>query len=153
MIHGDLEGLHARFEEQRTLNDRLENDLLRVNQSTDSGRVSGTATPSGDPLAGMNLGRKVSQLLRVCPRTDPTYQQEINNITATPPSSSAETSILPIITSQRDRFRQRNAELEEVSFSAPLLRLDTDPLLAVGTSSTIRDDLRATNGNQITSSG
>ena len=27
--------------------------------------------------------------------------------------SSAETSILPIITSQRDRFRQRNAELEE----------------------------------------
>lgn len=28
-------------------------------------------------------------------------------------ASSAETSILPIITSQRDRFRQRNAELEE----------------------------------------
>lgn len=29
--------------------------------------------------------------------------------------SSAESSILPIVTSQRDRFRQRNAELEEVS--------------------------------------
>ena len=29
------------------------------------------------------------------------------------PATSAETSILPIITSQRDRFRQRNAELEE----------------------------------------
>lgn len=29
--------------------------------------------------------------------------------------TSAETSILPIITSQRDRFRSRNAELEEVS--------------------------------------
>lgn len=64
MIHGDLEGLHARFEEQRSLNDRLENDLLRVNQSTDSGRASGTATPSGDPLAGMNLGRKVRELGR-----------------------------------------------------------------------------------------
>ena len=63
MIHGDLEGLHARFEEQRTLNNRLENDLLRVNHSTDSGRASGTATPSQDPLAGMNLGRKVCWFL------------------------------------------------------------------------------------------
>ena len=34
---------------------------------------------------------------------------------AQPFTSSAETSILPIITSQRDRFRQRNGELEEVS--------------------------------------
>lgn len=63
LIHGDLEGLHSRFEEQRSLNDRLENDLLRINQSTDSGRASGTATPSGDPLAGMNLGRKVRRSL------------------------------------------------------------------------------------------
>ncbi|KAG1849820.1 CASP C terminal-domain-containing protein [Suillus tomentosus] len=30
-----------------------------------------------------------------------------------PCTSSADTSILPIVTSQRDRFRQRNAELEE----------------------------------------
>lgn len=29
-------------------------------------------------------------------------------------TSSADTSILPIVTSQRDRFRQRNAELEDV---------------------------------------
>lgn len=39
--------------------------------------------------------------------------QEANGIVATPFTSSAETSILPIITSQRDRFRQRNGELEE----------------------------------------
>jgi homeobox protein cut-like len=30
-----------------------------------------------------------------------------------PFASSADSSILPIVTSQRDRFRQRNAELEE----------------------------------------
>jgi homeobox protein cut-like len=29
--------------------------------------------------------------------------------------ANGDTSILPIVTSQRDRFRQRNAELEEVS--------------------------------------
>lgn len=41
--------------------------------------------------------------------------QDLNGGVATPFTSSAETSILPIITSQRDRFRQRNGELEEVS--------------------------------------
>jgi hypothetical protein len=39
--------------------------------------------------------------------------------TPTPGPSTAETSILPIITSQRDRFRTRNAELEEVRMPAP----------------------------------
>ena len=34
--------------------------------------------------------------------------------TPIPFTSSADTSILPIVTSQRDRFRARNAELEEV---------------------------------------
>lgn len=32
-----------------------------------------------------------------------------------PSPANGDTSILPIVTSQRDRFRQRNAELEEVS--------------------------------------
>lgn len=64
MMNGDLEGLHSRFEEQRSLNDRLENDLLRINQSTDSGRASGAGTPSGDPLAGL-LARKVGLFLHL----------------------------------------------------------------------------------------
>lgn len=33
--------------------------------------------------------------------------------TITAPASTSDSSILPIVTSQRDRFRQRNAELEE----------------------------------------
>lgn len=49
-----------------------------------------------DPLAGLNISKK-----------------DVNGTTATPFTSSAETSILPIITSQRDRFRLRNGELEE----------------------------------------
>lgn len=56
-ITGDLEGLHSRFEEQRVLNDRLENDLLRINQSAGSGSVTPSARE--DPLAGLNLGKKV----------------------------------------------------------------------------------------------
>jgi homeobox protein cut-like len=38
--------------------------------------------------------------------------------TPIPFTSSADTSILPIVTSQRDRFRARNAELEEVRVSS-----------------------------------
>jgi len=89
-IAADLDALHSRFDDQRALNDRLENDLLRINQGGDR-----TATPTSreDPLANLHVGRK-----------EPT---------PSPAPSSAETSILPIITSQRDRFRTRNAELEE----------------------------------------
>ncbi|GAA5910670.1 hypothetical protein JCM5296_001687 [Sporobolomyces johnsonii] len=93
-IGADFDGLQSRFEEQRALNDRLENDLLRINESRNG--VSPVAAGREDPLAGLQLGKKES--------TVPT---------PAPFQSSAETSILPIITSQRDRFRQRNAELEE----------------------------------------
>lgn len=57
-VAADLEGLHARFEEQRALNDRLENDLLRINQGGGGG--AGTPAARDDPLATLNVGRKVS---------------------------------------------------------------------------------------------
>lgn len=41
------------------------------------------------------------------------YQESPARNTPIPFAPSADTSILPIVTSQRDRFRQRNAELEE----------------------------------------
>ncbi|GAA5935894.1 uncharacterized protein JCM15063_001840 [Sporobolomyces koalae] len=94
-IQHDFENLSSRFDEQRALNDRLENDLLRINESKTGGAAPSAARD--DPLAGLNLGKKE-------PSAPPAPQ---------PFQSSAETSILPIITSQRDRFRQRNSELEE----------------------------------------
>lgn len=58
-----------------------------------------------------------------------------------PFTSSANTSILPIVTSQRDRFRQRNAELEEVG----IILADRSSLLMftphVGTPQTIPNNL------------
>lgn len=103
----ELEDLTSKYEEQKALNDKLENDLLRVNGVGGSG-TSGTSTPKKgaasaagqsdpqDPLAALNIGKKA-----------------LDTPAAAAAPSSAETSILPIITSQRDRFRQRNAELEE----------------------------------------
>ncbi|KAF5393386.1 hypothetical protein D9757_000739 [Collybiopsis confluens] len=105
ILHGELEAsLHQAEEElsftrseldrQKNLNERLENDLLSVN------KPNGGAPPSTVPdvLAELELGSKTESSARSTP---------------IPFASSADTSILPIVTSQRDRFRQRNAELEE----------------------------------------
>ncbi|CAE6431019.1 unnamed protein product [Rhizoctonia solani] len=92
------EVIHARteLEKQTALNERLENDLLQINQRASNGPVEKeeTASSGQDGLSGLNLGRKSTNLER----------------SATP---QPDNSILPIVTSQRDRFRQRNAELEE----------------------------------------
>lgn len=132
-----LEELTSRFEEQKALNDRLENDLLRVNASGApvSGRATGSNTPRlgqessaflapEDPLAALVGQKRVSVdclvALHFLNVQDPSDARSPDNLLpqeTTPtsqPQTSAETSILPIITSQRDRFRQRNAELEEV---------------------------------------
>ncbi|KDQ21701.1 hypothetical protein BOTBODRAFT_211241 [Botryobasidium botryosum FD-172 SS1] len=118
ILHGELESsLQAvteqlardqkELEQQKGLNERLENDLLQLNRhipKTNGDGISGTSTPSGQPgaqdgLAGLNLGQRSTDTSR-----------KSGALTFAP---SADTSILPIVTSQRDRFRQRNAELEE----------------------------------------
>ncbi|POY71026.1 hypothetical protein BMF94_5952 [Rhodotorula taiwanensis] len=92
----ECEALQVRLQEQVALADRLENDLLRINDSRQGGQTQTSAANREDPLANLQLGKKDA----------PAAQPQ-------PFQSSADTSILPIITSQRDRFRQRNSELEE----------------------------------------
>ncbi|KAJ3772944.1 CASP C terminal-domain-containing protein [Lentinula raphanica] len=89
----ELEATSAELDKQKNLNEKLENDLLSLN------RPNGTGSPLGssDILAGLEVDRKESSA----------------RSTPIPFTSSADNTILPIVTSQRDRFRQRNAELEE----------------------------------------
>jgi len=107
VLHAELESslqavseevVHTREEldKQTALNEKLENDLLHINQRPSHGTAekSEPIAVSQDGLAGLNLGQKPMDVERsVTPQPD--------------------NSILPIVTSQRDRFRQRNAELEE----------------------------------------
>ena len=85
-----LEGLQSDLARQKGLNEKLENDLFVVNKPEDKPR-------DGSGLAGLDIGNKSDG------RASPG------------PAVNGESSILPIVTSQRDRFRQRNGELEEVS--------------------------------------
>lgn len=119
------EGLRVEVERVRELNERLESDLSRVNAGGPGGAASsGLAAGEGDKkdkgLAGLDLGRTVD----ITWSTTRLAELICQDGASTPSQSAgADSSILPIVTSQRDRFRQRNAELEEVSccqrFSPP----------------------------------
>ncbi|KAF9469931.1 CASP C terminal-domain-containing protein [Collybia nuda] len=103
ILHSELEGslqtareeLKTRsleLEKQKILSEKLENDLLSMNKH----KVNGDNVQSLG-LEALDLGKKpVDAATRAIPFT-----------------SSADTSILPIVTSQRDRFRHRNGELED----------------------------------------
>ncbi|KAG0044507.1 hypothetical protein BGZ83_010272 [Gryganskiella cystojenkinii] len=159
-VNRDLEDIRTRHEistrqlgSQTQLIQRLEEDITRLNQSSGTTAIGGSAgngtngyfvgTPgsntggypgptsppfgklsfSGEVVGGVTLG----PVLPTTPRT-PGFPSPASLGTdgtaaagkvSTPlgapgaTTSSTDQSILPIITSQRDRFRQRNGELEE----------------------------------------
>ena len=62
-VMADYEALQSRLQEQTALNDRLENDLLRINESRHGGQAQPSSANREDPLAGFQLGKKVSSHL------------------------------------------------------------------------------------------
>jgi len=105
----DLASTTSELEKHRQLNERLESDLLKLEQhgqgrnDQGNGEANSADPAEDDVLAGLGL-----ELGLTNKNKDPSVQTK-----PIPFTSSANTSILPIVTSQRDRFRQRNAELEE----------------------------------------
>lgn len=92
----ELETVRKTLEEQKTLIEKLEEDVYRIDQSK-SEAGSGILTQSSS-TANLNFLSQPSM-------TSPRGSFDV--------SSREDKSILPIITGQRDRFRQRNAQLEE----------------------------------------
>ncbi|KAF9454053.1 hypothetical protein P691DRAFT_811847 [Macrolepiota fuliginosa MF-IS2] len=114
ILHGELEAsleasqaqletATSELEKQKHLNEKLENDLLSMGVNDKRINGDGTHTPAEDVLAGLDFVKKAT----------PSGNSSSARSTPIPFTSAADTSILPIVTSQRDRFRQRNAELEE----------------------------------------
>ncbi|KAH0588944.1 hypothetical protein H2248_004729 [Termitomyces sp. 'cryptogamus'] len=93
-----LKTIGSELEKQKALNEKLENDLLSMNKHQTNGDVP-SSDPGLDILASLELAG--------------TRKPEPNANKPIPFTPSADVSILPIVTSQRDRFRQRNAELED----------------------------------------
>lgn len=76
------------------------------------------------------------------------HQDSPARSTPIPFTSSADTSILPIVTSQRDRFRQRNAELEEVRWHNCGWIISLTFRACAGAAEAIPGDLGAKDGSQ-----
>ncbi|KAL4074255.1 CASP C terminal-domain-containing protein [Scleroderma yunnanense] len=105
----ELETTQSELSKQRELNEKLETDLLALDKrSVSSNSANRNPTLPDDPLVGLDLNISVEEKSSGKTTESSTVRQ-----TPIPFTSVADTSILPIVTSQRDRFRQRNAELEE----------------------------------------
>lgn len=106
----ELDTIRAELSKQKALNEKLETDLLALdNRSVNAPSTSGT-TAVEDALAGLGLDLGLENTKNQKGESSGSTTRS----TPIPFTSSADTSILPIVTSQRDRFRARNAELEEV---------------------------------------
>ncbi|EGN99687.1 hypothetical protein SERLA73DRAFT_51959 [Serpula lacrymans var. lacrymans S7.3] len=85
----------------------------------DGALTSEASAGQNDVLAGLDLKKKITVRSEVSVAISQALakhgssQDSPARSTPVPFTSSADTSILPIVTSQRDRFRQRNAELED----------------------------------------
>ncbi|OAV94748.1 hypothetical protein PTTG_03091 [Puccinia triticina 1-1 BBBD Race 1] len=113
------EKVQSELEKLKALNENLENDLSRMQaSSTQTPAANNLETlvgknPDSDRFSSNELGRGslkdesgLESSARGLGKSLPNTRHEPHRITS-------DTSILPIITSQRDRFRQRNSELEE----------------------------------------
>lgn len=104
----ELETTRAELSKHKSLNEKLETDLLAVDKHAAPSDHLSNATMSDDALAGLGLDPIVGK-----EDFGKRGESSTSRSTPIPFTSAADTSILPIVTSQRDRFRQRNAELEE----------------------------------------
>lgn len=115
----------SELEEKRMLNEKLELDLLQLEMHKPTASSSTVVdSPRDGGISDLDLMGKKSPPVsgriwcRLCLDNKVPLSQDSNaKNTPIPFAPAADASILPIVTSQRDRFRQRNAELEEVGVS------------------------------------
>lgn len=137
-----IESLQNEVARQKGLNEKLENDLMGLDGKGDRG--ASVPAQGGQGLAGLDIGGKsVSCLSDIDSRLALIRQSQ------GPAPANGDTSILPIVTSQRDRFRQRNAELEEVRRLLSSFALIKTKALISGTAQTVREHIRLARRNQV----
>lgn len=121
-LQGDLSQSTAELDKYRALSARLENDLVKV-----QGEAAHALPSSGMSVAGTHVSRypHASAAGSRRFRTSPTssiisgFDPAMTSPAASSPSMARDgeggggSGILPMVTAQRDRFRQRNAQLEQ----------------------------------------
>lgn len=144
----ELDTARTELSKQKSLNEKLETDLLALeSRSAKPANANGT-TGIDDALAGLGLDLGLETTKKGESSGSTTRSTPI------PFTSSADTSILPIVTSQRDRFRARNAELEEVGvLSFSLISECSRGTQHAGTSTPVPYDFRIAFRDQVVAVG
>lgn len=111
-LQEDLSRTNAELEKAQNLNEKLENDLATLQSE------HANAFPSGASVAGTYVSRYAPSVAGRRPggRTSPTSSiisgfNPRDSLGAEPMGGGS--GILPMITAQRDRFKKRNAQLEQ----------------------------------------
>ncbi|KAJ9476319.1 Protein CASP [Pseudozyma hubeiensis] len=134
-INGQLTSLEQERSHLKALNDKLEIDLASVGTSDRSTAKRSATMSAEEALKEMeSLEAQVTQAGQLGKRTPANHdgangatiasparsvpasaspRPSVSSAAAPPASAGGDSSILPIVTSQRDRFRTRNAELED----------------------------------------
>ena len=114
-LQEELSRTNGDLEKAQQLNEQLENDLATLQAEAPN------AFPSGASVAGTYVSRYPSGLAsrkgRISPTSSIISGMDPRNALGSGPESpggggGANSSILPMITAQRDRFKKRNAQLE-----------------------------------------
>jgi homeobox protein cut-like len=112
-LQEDLSRTNAELEKSQNLNEKLENELSTVQAEAPN------AFPSGASVAGTYVSRYTPSLApgRKGGRTSPTSSIisgfSPRDLSDDRPPMGGGSGILPMITAQRDRFKKRNAQLEQ----------------------------------------
>ncbi|KAF8477076.1 CASP C terminal-domain-containing protein [Kalaharituber pfeilii] len=110
-----LETTSAELTQSRQLNAKLEDDLYKLQSETPSHQFSSAMSIAGTRYApSMSRGGRVSPTSSIISGFSPqvgSRGETLESLRGEPSGVSG--GILPMITAQRDRFKQRNAQLED----------------------------------------
>lgn len=111
-LDNKLETTETMLVQSTKLNEKLEDDLVNFHDSGSAAMSMKSFNPSRANTTSHSISNKLSPTQSLFGGRDDALS--VSGMTNVPNSSSmADMTILPIITQQRDRFRARNAELED----------------------------------------
>ncbi|KAI5458410.1 CASP C terminal-domain-containing protein [Mariannaea sp. PMI_226] len=106
-LQEELSRTNADLERSQNLNEKLESDLEKLQEE------GASVFPSGASVAGTYITRNAGRRGRISPTSSIISGMDPRGMGDREPVYGGGSGILPMVTAQRDRFKKKNAELEQ----------------------------------------